>query len=155
MHIPNNRNSIALQRRHILELYHQVSLAQQAQANVSEEDKDDKDDIVPAEPNIPPSTNPNDPLSSLREKLFTNQSTSADTSTEHVLQHHRMLQDDLSDAMLGMARGLKQRTIAFGEALKEDTKVGHPSCPLFPPPLQHAAITFVFLSLGKVLMVGG
>lgn len=46
-----------------------------------------------------------------------------DTSTENVLQHHRMLQDDLSDAMLGMARGLKERSIAFGEALREDSRV--------------------------------
>jgi len=34
-----------------------------------------------------------------------------------------MTQDELSESMLGMARGLKQRSIAFGEALKEDSKV--------------------------------
>jgi hypothetical protein len=34
-----------------------------------------------------------------------------------------MQQDELSDTMLGMARGLKARTIAFGEALREDSKV--------------------------------
>ena len=34
-----------------------------------------------------------------------------------------MLQDDLADAMLGMARSLKDRSVAFGEALKEDSKV--------------------------------
>ena len=34
-----------------------------------------------------------------------------------------MLQDDLSDAMLGMARSLKDRSVAFGEALREDSKV--------------------------------
>ena len=108
-----------------MELYHQISLAQQAHANVSEDEDEEED---PAKDNKTPSTSadPNEPLSSLREKLFTNQPRAADTSTEHVLQHHRMLQDDLSDAMLGMARGLKQRTIAFGEALKEDSKVWPP-----------------------------
>jgi hypothetical protein len=128
MYIANNRKSIALQRKRILELYHQVSLAQQAQANISEGDDDDEVE-PPAKPNIPPSTEPNEPLSSLRERLFTNQITPVDTSTEHVLQHHQMLQDDLSDAMFGMARGLKQRTIAFGEALKEDSKVDPPIPP--------------------------
>jgi Membrane fusion protein Use1 len=65
----------------------------------------------------------NEPISVLRNRLFTNREEVTDTSTEHVLQHHRMLQDDVSDAMLGMAQGLKQRSIAFGEALKEDSKV--------------------------------
>lgn len=65
----------------------------------------------------------NEPISVLRDRLFTNREEVTDTSTEHVLEHHRMLQDDLSDAMLGMAQGLKQRSIAFGEALKEDSKV--------------------------------
>jgi hypothetical protein len=65
-----------------------------------------------------------EPLSSVRHKLFANRGmATADTSAEHVLQHHRMLQDDLWDAMLGMAHGLKQRTIAFSGALKEDSKV--------------------------------
>jgi Membrane fusion protein Use1 len=68
---------------------------------------------------------PNESLSVLRNRLFTNkdQDEPTDTSTEHVLQHHRMLQDDLSESMLGMARGLKERSIAFGDALKEDSKV--------------------------------
>jgi hypothetical protein len=66
----------------------------------------------------------NESLTVLRERLFTNkEESSPDSSTERVLQHHRMLQDDLSDAMLGMARGLKERSIAFGDALKEDSKV--------------------------------
>ena len=69
----------------------------------------------------------NQPISVLRNRLFENrdreQEQAADTSTERVLQHHRMTQDELSESMLGMARGLKQRSIAFGEALKEDSKV--------------------------------
>ena len=74
---------------------------------------------------MPVSDVTNEPISALRNRLFTNRDKeeSTDTSTEHVLQHHRMLQDDLSDAMLGMARSLKDRSVAFGEALKEDSKV--------------------------------
>ena len=46
-----------------------------------------------------------------------------DLSTEHVLSHHRMLQDDIAESMVGMARNLKDRSVAFGEALREDSKV--------------------------------
>ena len=108
-----------------MELYHQVSLAQQAQANTAEPEEEEEDKTPSTTPPTLPGTYiANEPLSSLRDKLFTNQERPVvDTSTEHVLQHHRMLQDDLSDAMLGMARGLKQRSIAFGEVLKEDAKV--------------------------------
>ena len=69
----------------------------------------------------------NEPISALRNRLFTNTEEATDTSTEQVLQHHRMLQDDISNAMLGMARSLKDRSVAFGEALKEDAKVVHSS----------------------------
>lgn len=74
---------------------------------------------------VPVSDVTNEPISVLRNRLFTNRDKeeAMDTSTEHVLQHHRMLQDDLSDAMLGMARSLKDRSVAFGEALREDSKV--------------------------------
>ena len=69
----------------------------------------------------------NQPISVLRNGLFENrdreQEQAAETLTERVLQHHRMTQDELSESMLGMARGLKQRSIAFGESLKEDSKV--------------------------------
>ena len=108
-----------------MELYHQVSLTQKAQANTAEPEEEDEEDKGLSTPATLPGTYiANEPLSSLRDKLFTNQERPAvDTSTDHVLQHHRMLQDDLSDAMLGMARGLKQRSIAFGEVLKEDAKV--------------------------------
>jgi len=109
-----------------MELYHQVSLTQQAQANTAEPEEEDEEDKGLSTPATLPGTYiAKELLSSLRDKLFTSQERPAvDTSTEHVLQHHRMLQDDLSDAMLGMARGLQQHSIAFGEVLKKDAKVG-------------------------------
>jgi hypothetical protein len=63
----------------------------------------------------------------LRNRLFGNREVSQDvvndSSKELVLQHHRMLQEDLSDAMLGMARSLKDRSIAFGEVIRDDSQV--------------------------------
>jgi hypothetical protein len=119
------RAAIAQQRKRILKLRSQVDLAQQQWANIKEVDDYDEDkEAAAAAGSFSPAINPiNEPTSVLRERLFTNTEEVKDTSTEHVLQHHRMLQDDLSGAMLDMARGLKQRSIAFGEALKEDSKV--------------------------------
>jgi Membrane fusion protein Use1 len=117
------RARIAEQRKRVLELYEQVTLAQQRLANVSEEEEelDEQSPMAPVEVPAEEST------ATLRNQLFENHGEKeVDTSTEHVLQHHRMLQDDLSDAMLGMARGLKERSIAFGEALREDSKVAFP-----------------------------
>lgn len=106
-------------------LHNQIITAQQKLADVPEPE----DEAEPDEPGTIPSTKEENlsdqPISVLRNRLFENreQDTAADTSTERVLQHHRMTQDELSESMLGMARGLKQRSIAFGEALKEDSKV--------------------------------
>ena len=85
----------------------------------SEEEEDEKQPAAPVENPV------NEPTSVLRNRLFAEreQKDVTDTSTENVLQHHRMLQDDLSDAMLGMARGLKERSLAFGKALREDSTV--------------------------------
>jgi hypothetical protein len=64
----------------------------------------------------------NDSASVLRNRLFGNQEVSQDvvndSSKEHVLLHPRMLEEDLSDAMLGMVRSLKDWSIAFGEVPK-------------------------------------
>ena len=126
--------TIAQQRKRILNLHNQVTQAQQNLSNLSEPE-DEEEPIKPesAESHDNNDTtnnnnkNINEPISSLRNRLFADrQGKQGDTdtsSTEHVLQHHRMLQDDISGAMLGMARGLKERSLAFGEALREDSKV--------------------------------
>src|SRR5579859_5506983 len=120
-----SRNTIATQRKRILELHREVTLAQQHRLNVNEELDDEEEPDTPETKEVVNDIS-NEPTSVLRNRLFANRGEKGageNLSTEHVLQHHRMLQDDLSDAMLGMARGLKERSIAFGEALKEDSKV--------------------------------
>jgi hypothetical protein len=112
------RATISQQRKRILDLQTRVSQVQQLRlAAEPDEDSAPQTQILDS----------NESLSVLRNKLFTNRDEDreevTDTSTEHVLQHHRMLQDDMSTAMLGMAKGLKDRSIAFGEALREDSKV--------------------------------
>jgi hypothetical protein len=104
-----------------MNLHNQVTQAQQQLPNAEEIE----DEEEPATTTTPPVNDiTNEPTATLRNRLFTNnREEEKDTSTENVLQHHRMLQDDLSNSMLGMARGLKERSIAFGEALKEDSKV--------------------------------
>lgn len=117
--------TIAQQRSRILYLHDQVIQAQQNLTNISEPEAESSAESA-TEPQINETTN--EPTAVLRDRLFANREGKQDvtnTSTEHVLQHHRMLQDDLSDAMLGMARGLKERSLAFGEALREDSKVVH------------------------------
>ena len=105
-------------------LHHQITIAQQQRANVPEPEDEPEEQTEPItkEENLA-----NQPISVLRNRLFENreieQDHTTETSTDRVLQHHRMTQDELSESMLGMARGLKQRSIAFGEALKEDSKV--------------------------------
>jgi Membrane fusion protein Use1 len=99
-----------------LDLHNKVSEAQLRQANLSEPEEDE---LVP--PVVPKESN--ESTAELRNRLFANHEEVKETSSENALQHHRMMQDELSEAMLGMARGLKQRTIAFGEALREDSKV--------------------------------
>ena len=118
----HDRDTIAQQRKRILYLHDQVSLAQQQRAIVEDEVDDEEEE---KQPTAQVTNVANEPTSTLRNRLFSNKEKEemTDTSTERVLQHHRMVQDELSDAMLGMARGLKQRSIAFGEALKEDSKV--------------------------------
>ena len=117
----NRRAAIAQQRKRILNLHNQITQAQQQRASIEEVEEDEPS----VQATVPVSDVANEPISVLRNRLFTNRDKEevTDTSTEHVLQHHRMLQDDLSDAMLGMARSLKDRSVAFGEALKEDSKV--------------------------------
>ena len=117
----NDSAAIAQQRKRILSLHNQITQAQQRRASVEEVEEDEP----PAQETVPVSDVTNEPISALRNRLFTNRGKEevTDSSTEHVLQHHRMLQDDISDAMLGMARSLKDRSVAFGEALKEDSKV--------------------------------
>ena len=108
-----------------MSLHNQVTIAQQQRANVPE--AEDEADEEPDTQSTNEENLASQPISVLRNRLFENrdreQEQAADTSTERVLQHHRMTQDELSESMLGMARGLKQRSIAFGEALKEDSKV--------------------------------
>src|SRR5271169_1951117 len=119
-----NRTAIAEQRKRILSLHSQIIAAQHKLANVPEpEDEaepEESETTSTKEENVS-----NQPIAVLRSRLFENRErdTAADTSTDRVLQHHRMTQDELSESMLGMARGLKQQSIAFGEALKEDSKV--------------------------------
>ena len=113
--------AIAQQRKRILNLHNQITHAQQQRASIPEVEEEE----LPAQDTVPVTDVTSESISVLRNRLFTNKEREevTDTSTEHVLQHHRMLQDDLSDAMLGMARSLKDRSVAFGEALKEDSKV--------------------------------
>jgi len=110
----------------VLELNNRVTQARDKLANISEPEEEDQESIsATPDPNASTETE-NEPTAVLRNRLFANREgkqDATDVSTEHVLQHHRMLQDDISDAMLGMARGLKQRSLAFGEALREDSKV--------------------------------
>ena len=116
--------AIAQQRKRILSLHDQITAAQHERANVPDPDEEDEE---PAGQSSQEDNLNKEPISVLRNRLFENrdreQDQAPDTSTERVLQHHRMTQDELSESMLGMARGLKQRTIAFGEALKGDAKV--------------------------------
>lgn len=99
-----------------------MSEAQLRQANQSEAEEEEGDQPVP--PVVPKESN--ESTAELRNRLFANREEVKDTSSENALQHHRMMQDELSEAMLGMARGLKERTIAFGDALREDSKVWRP-----------------------------
>ncbi len=87
----------------------------------SEEEEDDEKDFN----NATTTTTTNEPTSVLRNRLFGDgkEAQQQDLSTEHVLSHHRMLQDDIAESMVGMARNLKDRSVAFGEALREDSKV--------------------------------
>ena len=117
-------NAIARQRKRILDLKSRVADAQrQRVTEVEEEEEDEVEEEIPKQ-NAEPT---NEPLAGLRNRLFAGREDreegALNTSTEHVLQHHRMLQDELSDAMLGMARGLKARSVAFGQVLEEDSKV--------------------------------
>jgi hypothetical protein len=48
---------------------------------------------------------------------------SAATTTEAILDHQRAEQDVLSESILKMASDLKLSSLAFGEALEEDTEV--------------------------------
>jgi len=120
--LTNSSTAIAEQRKRILTLHNQIITAQQKLADFPEPDDEPEKEPVTSSKEESLS---NRPLSVLRSRLFENreQETAAESSTERVLQHHRMTQDELSESMLGMARGLKQRSIAFGEALKEDSKV--------------------------------
>jgi hypothetical protein len=110
-----------------MSLHNQITIAQQQRANIPEPEDEVEEQTVTStkEENLV-----NQPISVLRNRLFENRDTeqesATETSTDRVLQHHRMTQDELSESMLGMARGLKQRSIAFGEALKEDSKVYQP-----------------------------
>ena len=110
-----------------MSLHNQITVAQQQRANVPEPEDEVEE---PTAPSTEQDNLTNQPISVLRNRLFENRDTEQDhtteTSTDRVLQHHRMTQDELSESMLGMARGLKQRSIAFGEALKEDSKVYQP-----------------------------
>jgi len=114
-------STIARQRKRILDLRSRVADAQRERLTQVEEDDHEED---PPKQNAESTT---ESLSVLRNRLFAGRENreEGNASTEHVLQHHRMLQDELSDAMLGMARGLKNQTIAFGQVLEEDSKVSH------------------------------
>jgi hypothetical protein len=109
---------ISQQRKRILDLQTHVSQVQQQRlAAEPDEESTSQTQVLDS----------NESLSVLRNKLFADRDEEREevtnTSTEHVLQHHRMLQDDMSTAMLDMAKGLKDRSIAFGEALREDSQV--------------------------------
>ena len=121
-------NAIGRQRKRILDLRSRVADAQRQRVTEVEDDEEEEE---PEEEIAQKATDPiNQSASVLRDRLFSGRENRdegvANTSTEHVLQHHRMLQDELSDAMLGMARGLKERSVAFGQALEEDSKVFSP-----------------------------
>lgn len=107
----------------MLQIHTLITQTQLERSNLpeSEEEEDDPKDSI----NATTTTIANEPTSVLRNKLFGDgkEVEQQDLSTEHVLSHHRMLQDDIAESMVGMARNLKDRSVAFGEALREDSKV--------------------------------
>ena len=119
---PHARNAISQQRQRVLQIHTLITQTQLERSNrpESEEEEDDEEDS-----NNATTTTANEPTSVLRNRLFGDEKEvqQQDLSTEHVLSHHRMLQDDIAESMVGMARNLKDRSVAFGEALREDSKV--------------------------------
>lgn len=120
---PDTRNAISQQRKRVLQIHTLITQTQLERSNLpeSEEEEDDPKDSI----NATTTTIANEPTSVLRNRLFGDgrEVQQQDLSTEHVLSHHRMLQDDIAESMVGMARNLKDRSVAFGEALREDSKV--------------------------------
>lgn len=119
------RNAIGQQRQRVLQMHSLITRQQLERSNIPEsEDEEDntKESVITTT-----ATTSNEPISVMRNRLFGDrQDTTGDQSTEIVLSHHRMLQDDIAESMVGMARNLKDRSIAFGEALREDSKVAPP-----------------------------
>ena len=103
---------------------HALITQQQLERSNIPESEDEEEDISKEPANTTTTTMPNVPISVMRNRLFGDrQERPEDQSTENVLSHHRMLQDDIAESMVSMARNLKDRSIAFGEALREDSKV--------------------------------
>jgi hypothetical protein len=101
-----------------------ITKTQLERANIPESEDEDDNTKESIDTTTTTTAAANEPISVMRNRLFGDrEEINPDKSTEHVLSHHRMLQDDIAESMVGMARNLKDRSIAFGESLREDSKV--------------------------------
>ena len=153
-------NIINDQRRRALALHSAITELQLTRSNIPSDPESDDDTTHPGDPNPnlqghPEPSDPRDATASvLRNRLFGQHREGllghregllghrGEESSEHVLSHHRMLQDEIAEEMVGMARGLRDRSVAFGEALREDSKV-YPALahtPSRPPSLIHSLV---------------
>lgn len=63
-------------------------------------------------------------LLGLRQRKTEEKTDFKDTSNiEHVLQHHREMQDELTEDLARMAKSLKMNSVAFGDMLEKDKSV--------------------------------
>ncbi|BFZ61152.1 hypothetical protein YB2330_002211 [Saitoella coloradoensis] len=109
--------------RHIRRLNERLTEMEQ----MDQDEPSSSEDEAEQAPSVPPtlSSQPSfsAPASELRNRLNRESSTSDSatlSSTEHVLSHHRGLQEEYSTDLLRMARVLKNNSLAFGEKLEED-----------------------------------
>jgi len=142
---PGGSNIINDQRRRVLALHSAITELQLTRSSIPSDPESDPEDTnsqsqdrTTDDPEHrgardPRDRDPRDAAASvLRNRLFGQHREGllghrGEESTDHVLSHHRMLQDEIAEEMVGMARGLRDRSVAFGEALREDSKV-YPAC---------------------------
>ncbi|ODQ52706.1 hypothetical protein SAICODRAFT_126172 [Saitoella complicata NRRL Y-17804] len=89
----------------------------------SSEDEAEAEQTASVPPTLSSQNSFSAPTSELRNRLNKDSSTSESatlSSTEHVLSHHRGLQEEYTTDLLRMARVLKNNSLAFGEKLEED-----------------------------------
>ena len=88
---------------------------------VNKDDEDEDDDVEEVEEQLEenPSSKPQATLRQ-RERFM-----KSETGVERQLSQHRQVQEEMTQDLLNMASSLKSSSVAFGEALSRDNKVGY------------------------------